>query len=69
MDEKNMNFTKESPWRDSSKGPKSGEVDAQRDMDAPEAGIPIVAYFHNKRRQFSRSADLIEWLSEEERRI
>ena len=67
MDEKNV--TKDSQWLESSQRPKSDTVDAQRSMDAPENRIPIVAYFHNKRRQFSRSADLIEWLSEEERRI
>ena len=66
MDEKNM--TKESQWMESSKRPQSDKVDAHS-TDAQENGIPIVAYFHNKRRQFSRTADLIEWLSEEERRI
>jgi hypothetical protein len=67
MDEKTMN--KESQWLQSSKRPKSDKEEDQHNMDAPENGIPIVAYFHNKRRQFSRSADLIEWLSEEERRM
>lgn len=67
MDEKIM--TKESQSPESSNRPKSDKADAQRSMDAPENRIPIIAYFHNKRRQFSRSADLIEWLSEEERRI
>jgi hypothetical protein len=67
MDEQIM--TKESQWLESSTRSKSEEVDAQRSIEAPENGVPIVAYFHNKRRQFSRNADLIEWISEEERRI
>jgi hypothetical protein len=67
MDEKNM--SKEAQSLESLKRPTSDNFDGQRSMDAPDSRIPIVAYFHNKRRQFSRSADLIEWLSEEERRI
>jgi len=67
MDEKSMN--KEAQWLSSSTGSESDEIDPQRCSDASESRTPIVAYFHNKRRQFSRSADLIEWLSEEERRI
>lgn len=63
------NWTQESLSLKSSKELNSEKFDTQRTMDAPESRTPIVAYFHNQRRQFSRSGDLIEWLSEEERRI
>lgn len=67
MDEKNtMN---ESQWVQKANRAKFEDGDAPRAMDAPENRVPIVAYYHNKRRLFSSSADLIEWLSEEERRI
>lgn len=67
MDEKNM--LKESQWLEQLKRAKSDDGNSQRAMDAPENREPIVAYYHNKRRLFANSADLIEWLSEEERRI
>lgn len=67
MDEKNM--LNESQWLERAKRTRIADGDPQRSLDAPEHGVPIVAYYHNKRRLFSNSADLIEWLSEEERRI
>ena len=67
MDEKNT--MKESQWLEQTKHAKFEDGVALRTMDAPENGGPIVAYYHNKRRLFSSSADLIKWLSEEERRI
>ncbi len=67
MDEKNV--MSEFQWMDRSKRTKFGDGEAHYGMDAPESKVPIVAYYHNKRRLFSNSADLIEWLSEEEQRI
>ncbi|MEO8004862.1 MAG: hypothetical protein ABI771_08150 [Betaproteobacteria bacterium] len=67
MDEKNT--MKESQWLEQITRAKHRDGDAPRSMDAPENRVPIVAYYHNKKRQFSNSADLIEWLSEEEQRI
>ena len=66
MDEKYL--VKESRWLEHSNRVKP-DGEAQYAMDAPENRVPIVAYYHNKRRLFSNSADLIEWLSEEERRL
>lgn len=66
MDEKNV--MNESKWLDRSERAKF-DGDAHYGMDAPENKVPIVAYYHNKRRLFANSADLIEWLSEEEQRI